>query len=133
MLPHGLPEAADRALHQSRIGAHFHLLRLRSELEANTDRRSFVDIQRDTLLQVRLKTFRLNFYLVVTDREFDEDIRSLMICNREPGQAGFDLSGGNGSGLNDRAARITHRSANAPCDLLCASIQSRKETDQEQR
>jgi hypothetical protein len=60
VLHHGFAETADRALHQRRIRAHFHLLRLRPELEVNADRRGLVHIQRDSLLQVRLEAFRLN-------------------------------------------------------------------------
>ncbi len=60
MLHYGLAEATDCALHQSRIRAHFNLLRLRPELEVNADRRSLVHIQRDSFLQVRLEALRLS-------------------------------------------------------------------------
>ena len=60
MLHHGLPETADRALHQRRIRAHFNLLRFRPEVEVNADRRSLVHVQRDSLLQVLLEAFRMN-------------------------------------------------------------------------
>ena len=59
-LHHGLPETTYRALHQSRVRAHFNLLRLSAQLEVNGDGGGFVDVQRDALLQVLLETFRLN-------------------------------------------------------------------------
>ena len=59
-LHHGLAETADCALHQRSIRAHFDLLRLRPQLEVNADRRRFVHIQRDSLLQVPPESFRLN-------------------------------------------------------------------------
>jgi hypothetical protein len=69
----------------------------------------------------------------MSDREFDQHVFSLTVCDRYSRQAGFDLLCGNSSGRDNRAARIAHSSANAPCDLLSGSVQTCEQGDQDQR
>src|ERR1700733_15749782 len=69
----------------------------------------------------------------MTDREFDQYVLSLTVRDRDTRQSGFDLLCSHSGDLDNRAARIQHSSANAPCDLLSGSIQTCKQGHQEQR
>jgi hypothetical protein len=75
---------------------------------------------------VLLETFRLNLQLVMSDRQFDQHVLSLMIRDRSTGQTGLGLLCSDRRRLNNRPARIQHSSANASGDLLRSEVQACK-------
>ncbi len=129
-LHHSLPETADRALHQLSVRLHFHLLRLRPELEVNVDRRRLVDFEQDSFLQIFLVALGFGPDLIMPNRQFDEDVRTVAIGRCRARQARFGLLGAYRSRLHDRAARVNHSPANAPRDLLRTNLQTRENCKQ---
>ena len=121
-----MPETADRALHQLSIRLHFNLLSLRPEFEVNVNRRRLVDVQRDSFLQIFLVALGLSPDLIMSNRQFDEDVGAVAIRKCRARQARFGLLGTYRSGFDDRAARVNHGPAKASRDLLRNNLQTRK-------
>ena len=83
-LHHGLSQTADRVLHQICVRCHFDLLRLRPQLKMNADRRGLINIQRDSFLQIFLIALGLSPDLIMSDGQFNQDIRAVAIRSRRP-------------------------------------------------